>query len=306
MKKLLNTIILTFLVGLMFNVMSAFASPQMARIVVLPLDLPSDMPSYSVFPNAINMISDDLANSMSSYPEFDLTDVNRARTVIKQTGMLKPYKQFVIKYKDTYVVDYDFLDRLSSKLNCDYIVFVSGGFDTQRSILKHNLIYDLQFIWKPSIDPSVYLGTLVTVIDIKKHTKIFEKVYDKDFRMTDFENPAQYFAENIVPIKRVKKYSMQITPEITASIYMNIFPDSVKTQNMQKNLKFELVNFFTPKRKAPIQEDIPTPGDVYQSLPKDGNLTMDGQPLLPDKAIQPEADPSLKEERRQNYKKWAL
>ena len=62
------------------------------KMIVSPVNVPTVQSSYGVYPNTVDMIANDIINSINKYSSFDVPDLNSAKDLIKSYGLSKRYK----------------------------------------------------------------------------------------------------------------------------------------------------------------------------------------------------------------------
>jgi hypothetical protein len=195
------------------------------KVVILPVDIPSEASSYSIYPNTLSLISADVANSLIREYGFDVLDTTKAQKVLLKAGLYKKYKEFIRLYKEKYEFDNDFISKISDTLEVDNIVFVSGGFDTQKQLFKQTIVSKLGFPGMNRLNPSYQLNLMVTLVNANNSIKLYEGTFQHDFKIEDFNMPSQYFGENSASIDKIKNYSQKISRQISYQIYANVKPD---------------------------------------------------------------------------------
>ena len=219
-----------------------FAVEEKKGIAVFPLDTPVNSSSYSIYSNSANMFASDLVNSLQKYNDMNVVDISTGENILKSTDLFSLYQKIVKEYKQKYTINYEKADKISQALNVDYIAFVYGGFDTQKSFLKSNWKYRFQWIWANPVTPSAQLNINITLIDVKNHNYVLEENVKKDMSMDNFFNPSQNFGENIVPISQIKKFTKPNAQKIAQKIHSVIYPDI----NAKYSQKDAFIERFTP------------------------------------------------------------
>lgn len=274
MKKFLILLMLTATIFLGSNTFAATTK----NIAVFSLDMPTGGSSYSIYPASVNMFSADLVNSFNAMPGLKAMDIYTSKQILKINNLEGKYQKLARDYKSNYVIDYKILDEIASALDVDYVVLVNGGFDTQSSFLKPNIVHSLQWIWAPMVTPSAKFELMTSVIDIENRSSIYEKSLGKDFNIQTFQMPSQEFGENIVPVAQIKKYSQPAAQKTASEIYLKIAP------------------------KVP---DVAVKTEVHaQELPLNNKQNYDAPAAT---NINNQLAPStINDARKENYKKWIL
>ena len=234
MKKIFLVFVFIF-----FTVLQAKALEMTSKsIAVFPVDIPTQGTNYSIYPMTTNLFCADLINELKVYPDFQPMDLSLQDEIIKESGLSKKYKTLITEYKNTRTIDYQKLEEISKVLGTQYIILAHGGYDLQRSAMKPNMFFKLQYIWAPSVTPSTRYDMNLVLVDVKKHRYMLEKSYKHNFKMDDFLMPSQQFGENVSTLAQIKKFSKPITKIYAARVYAVLYP-SGKKRFTNKNVQAE-------------------------------------------------------------------
>ena len=306
MKKLSNImfVLATFL-SFLFLKEGAIALAD-AKMLVTPVNVQTARSSYGVYPNTLDMVANDIINSINKYSNYEVPDLNSSRGLIESYGLSKHYKEFLMNYRDNRVVDYKTCNMVGNKLGVSKILLVSGGYDVENmflnkpadnkfsqfieSITPFARIFskDLFFIGIPfmgeemynkaadesPINPYYKLNIQLAMIDTDTGLVVWEKSYNQNFPASDFGNPINSFGENIVSSGKLKKFSGKIANETAYQVSVNI------KNGGYKSVKSSIVS----KTKV---------------LPRDGKMTKDGQPLSSNNK-----NDDVENKRKQSYEEW--
>lgn len=316
MKKFFN-ILFIFAIFLSFLTLKEGTTALSAgKMFVSPVNVPTAQSSYGVYPNTLDMIANDIINSINKYSSFDVPDINSSKDLVQSYGLSKRYKEFLMNYRDNRVVDYKFCNQLSTNLGIDKILLVSGGYDVQNMFLnrangnKYSEIFstmlpfgrifskDLVFVGLPLVGSNIYksvnnespinpcykLNIQLSLIDTDTGLTIWEKTYNQDIPASDFGNPINSFGENIISSEKLKKFSEKIARETSFDVFMatknseytTVKSSIVSSQDQQKNESVKAVN---------------------KKLPMDGKTTRDGHPSSVNTNY-------LEKKRKESYKNW--
>jgi len=316
MKKFFNImfVLITFFSFLALKEGSSAVSG--GKMLVSPVNVPTAQSSYGVYPNTVDMIANDIINSINKYSSFDVPDINSAKDLIQSYGMSKRYKEFLMNYRDNRVVDYETCNLLEKRLGVDKLLLVSGAFDIQNMFLnrsggnKYSEIFstmlpfgrifskDLIFMGLPFIGSNIYnsvnnespinpcykLNVQLALIDTETGLVLWDKTYNQDIPASDFGNPINSFGENIISSEKLKKFSEKIARETSFEVY-------TATKNSDyTSVKSSIVS----SQPKPKNETVKA---VNKKLPKDGKMTRDGHPS-------PANTNYLENKRKQSYKNW--
>ncbi len=233
-------------------------------IAVFPVDVPTQGTNYSIYPMTTNLFCADLVNELKVYNDFQPMDLSIKDEIIKESGLTKKYQNLISEYKNTRTIDYLKLEEISKVLGTQYVIFAHGGYDLQRSALKPNMFFKLQYIWAPSVTPSTRYDINLILVDVKKHRYMLEKSYKHNFKMDDFLMPSQQFGENVSTLAQIKKFSKPITKLYAAKVYAVLYPVGEK-HFTNKNVQAEKLTADTTKSQNEYfnQENIPAPSEAF-------------------------------------------
>lgn len=288
MKKIF--ICLMIICGLFFS-LRASAVAEKKAVVVFPLDARVHSASYAMYVNTQDMFAADLVNSLQHYKDLDVIDIRTAEKVMKIAGIEKEYEKLVKEYKQRYIIDYEKVDMIAQALGVNYIVFIRGGFDTEKAFMKPNWKYRCQWIWANPIKSSAQLNINVTLINADAHVYSLEENVKKDIPMDTFQQASTLFAENMVPISNIKSFTKTNADKISQKIHNTIYP--IVQKKFSKTNAF--IEKFIPNNNNNTGNDI----EYYNTNTYNNyNYT----PTAPEDAIN--AEQYINSTRRENYKNW--
>lgn len=266
-------ILIVLILGVQNFVMAADSSSTSPKIAVFPVDTPTNGSYYSIYPGSLQLITNDFINYINTNSDIIAVDLNTAENIIANNGLYKKYKHFLGEYKTSYKIDYNFCLKLANTLNVDKIILISGGFDLQKSLLKRNFWYRINFPDAEPLIPSYRYVATFSLIDPQEGTIQWENTYNKDFMVNNFALAGQGFGENVMPIEKLKEFSKEISVKAVNSIN-------------EKTL-FEVTT------KIERVDGTSTSSQLELKPPMEGTKTTDGQ-LLPNTTTPPEAHPYKK------------
>ncbi|MFH0702461.1 MAG: hypothetical protein V2B14_02845 [bacterium] len=223
MKKVIKFFIISLF--FIFSICSVYSIEQIEKIAVFPVNIPQKGAGLNIYPDTLNLISNDIINSLNKTPNLSVLDLNSTENLIKSLGLDKDYQKLLQEYKDSYKLNYNSCALIANKIGVNKILFVSGGFDTQKLMLKRNLLYKLDIPGGAPLVPSYKLNIALTLIDPQSGIIIWENTYKKNLNMENFSIPSQYFGENIIPVEKIKNFSHKISAEVSKKL-VNILKTS--------------------------------------------------------------------------------
>jgi len=318
MKKFLN-IMFVFAAAFFFLILREGATALSAgKMLVSPVNVPTAQSSYGVYPNTVDMIANDIINSINKYSSFDVPDINSSKDLIKSYGLSKRYKEFLMNYRDNRVINYETCSLIDKRLGVDKILLVSGGYDIQNMFLSRSetnkksgisaalipafriFSKDLIAVMFPYYFYSQYkeskldespitsyykLNVQLALVDTDTGLVVWEKSYHQDIPASDFGNPINSFGENIISSEKLKKFSEKISRETSFNVF-------TATKNSEyTSVKSSIVSSSEQTNNANIKA-------VNKILPKDGKMTRDGHPSSSSNTVY------LENKRKESYKNW--
>lgn len=292
-----------FLICSMFFSLEAFAIKEKSNIAVFSLDVPTNTSSYAIYSNSQNMFAADLVNSLKKYDDTNVIDIYSSEKAIENANLRSKYQKMIKEYKQKYTIDYEKADEIANALGVNYLVFVYGGFDMEKSFLKPNWKYRWQWIWANPVKSSAQININTTLIDVKNRTYILEENIKKDISMDNFNTPSQGFGENVVPIGEIKNFTKQNAPEIAKKIHNVIYPNPTEKVS-EKNIFIDKFtpNFWKDKKateKVTQTETIPTNNEYSQTEQQ----MPEPEPMYTESQEQTNQS-SVLDARKENYKNY--
>lgn len=312
MKKLFNIwFVLTAFLFLLVLRQEAFAFSS-GKMMVLPVDIPTIQTSLGVYPNALDMVANDIINYLNKNSSYEVPDLNTARALIKSYGLQKDYKNFLMNYRDNMVLDYETCNRIRETLGIEKLLLVSGGFDTQNlflddsgsqkwsqissTVLPFARIFSKDLVFAglpyigsniynsvkdtPPVNPSYMFKVHVALIDTNSGLAEWEKTYNKKIEVSNFGSPLNSFGQNLVASDKIKKFSEKMSKKVSEEL-----------SKLDENTEYTSV-------KGTI---VPASSLTNtKAVPRDGKMTRDGHPS----SVNNSNEKYLESLRKQNYKNW--
>jgi len=295
-----------FLIGVCISCLLAgeicFAySPK--RMLVSPINIGSVQTSYGVYPNTVDLIANEVINSLNKYSSYSVPDIRTAERLIAKNSLNNDYKRFLIDYRDNRIIDASVCTRLNTKLGMEKILLITSDYDIQsafltksnysktsafsKALLPLKLAFSKDFVSmaiptyiannlyesmteESPINPYYILNIHLSLVDASTGLIVWEKSYKEKLLSSEFTNKVNSFSENVLPAEKLKKLAEKIADESTYEIYnASLNSNYWASKNM--------ITSYYPKY-----------------IPTEGNLTMEGQ----------SSPKSLENKRKQSYKNW--
>ena len=301
MKKILFlTFVFIFFVAFQANALETTAK----SIAVFPVDIQTQGSNYSIYPMTTNLFCADLVNELKVYNDFQPIDLSIKDEIIKESGLTTKYQGLIKEYKNTRTIDYSKLEEIANVLGTQYVIFAHGGFDLQRSAMKPNMFFKLQYIWAPSVTPSTRYDINLILVDVKKHRYMLEKSYKHNFKMDDFLMPSQQFGENVSTLAQIKKFTKPITKLYAGKVYAALYAQGVKKYS-DKTVQAENLTVSTTKSQNGYynQTEVPAPNEAFVPINNEYN-NYDYNNSMQNSDISEAPVRSQENIRKEYYKNW--
>lgn len=281
-KKLSFLLILLFICFAIFS-RTSFATTE--RIVIFPVDKTISGSTLTPYPSVINLVSSEVANTLSKHSKYSIIDLKSSENLIKSKGLYSKYKNLLEIYKNSYTLDYDTLGLIGDKLGASKILIISGGYDLQAVFLARNWkdkISDSPRLFIPLvgsddvINPSYRLNIILTLVDAQSGIVVWEKAYNKNISINNYSYPSPSFGESPIATQQIKKFARYLAYE--AIIEMKFYLARSKSLQVHS----EVTSTQTP---------------ISTGKTRDGLTTKDGHSYSTDNDY-------LINKRKNNYKNW--
>lgn len=217
MKKVFGLFILIFFLHVPFCF-----SQELALTAILPVDVQTKGSSFSVYPNTLNLIAGDLYNSMIRKKIKVESPIETDRKINKLM-LNKHYYKLMQDFKNYQSINFQECRILAQKLGVARVILLYGGYDAQASLLKEKKLAFFDFWSAKEFDSFYKLNVSVILIDPYSERVLAEKNFDKDIVADNFLTPSPYFAENIRPVKEIKKFSQDLAYSSTMTFYNHLY-----------------------------------------------------------------------------------
>lgn len=209
MKKHLVLIIFIF-----FATASCVFSQGSQQVAIFPVDVQTRGSSYNIYPNTLNLISADIYNVFSR-KKISIESPIETDKKINQLFLNTKYYNFMKDFKNYQSINFQECKSLAQRIGASKIIMVTGGFDSQSNLLKPKL-FDSWDIFSGKDFASYYkLNISIILVDPYGEKIIAEKNFSKDIPADNFACPSQSFAENVVPLREIKKFSTKIASAVS-------------------------------------------------------------------------------------------
>ena len=132
MKKVIKVFLILLILAFAGNFSPVFARKvQKIKVAIFPVDVPSQGASYTIYPNVLTLISNDLINELNKFSRLSIIDLDSSETIIKSNGLYKQYQKLLyranIEVEYIYILD-NWFKKPEYKDVLDYIISVGCQF----------------------------------------------------------------------------------------------------------------------------------------------------------------------------------
>ncbi len=253
-----------------FSVFSSSCFAGQTRILVAPVSLQTVNSTVGLYPNTSDYIANDLINDLNKNILYDVLDLNSAESLVMSHGLWSKYRTFLSNYKDRGIIDYKFCGLLHEKLGIHKLVLISSGFSMQSMMFKRPFLYRIGLIELEPVQSYYRMNISFAMIDTQNGLIDFERKYNKNFKVKNFEVPSNSLSDNALSTEEIKKFSGELANAV--------FTDVCITINQAQNTNV----------RSSIISDLNS---------REGSLTRDGHFYLSNKQ-------HLSDKRKTSFKNW--
>ena len=109
-------------------------------------------------------------------------------------------------------------------MDADYILLITSGMDIQSRFLKTTWWNKLGLAEGDPVIPTYRLSTLITLIDKKTYSVIWQDMYLRDLKAHDYDIGFAQFSPGYAQLSKIKKYSSTMSQYVAKEIDKNINP----------------------------------------------------------------------------------
>ena len=231
-----------FLLILFMFAQPCFAANNNVKVLVLPDTLAKKELDAFVYPEASELISNDIVNYLNTVKGFNAPTVSYVKRVLLATDKTRRLTQkTMFDFKNTYNIDYMALKQINYNFRANWILLITSNMDVQNYFMRRTVWDFLNIPGAAVIDPAMRLSTQVYLIDPNKQTIVWQKNYQKLLSSRENRMIPTNFAPQTEQMEWIKRHSkMYLAPQVTQELqfiaynvdeYSNYFnhPEIVKT-----------------------------------------------------------------------------
>ena len=163
--------------------------------------------TYLVCGAASDIIAADIINRLNQTGRIKAPLLGENMSKITQRNIPLYYMTFFNDYKYNYNIDFVNLKRVTRYINADYILMVTSGLDIQSQLFKETWWNKWGISSSEPITPTYKLTTMLTLIDKKTYSIVWQDLYQRDIKAKDMDLGITQFSPNYPQLAKIKKYS---------------------------------------------------------------------------------------------------
>lgn len=180
--------------------------------------------TYIICGAASDIIAEDIINELNKTGRIKAPLLGETMSKITQRNIPLYYLTFFREYKNNYNIDFVNLKRVTQGINADYILMVTSGMDIQSHFLKTTWWNKIGLAEGDPIVPTYKLSTLITLIDKKTYSIVWQDMYLRDLKADNYDLGITQFSPSYPQLAKIKKYSMTMSQYVTREIDKKVNP----------------------------------------------------------------------------------
>ena len=219
----------------------------------------------SIYSDNLNYVSNQLANNLRGIEGIQTLSVTASMRKLNMPYLRTCFDRIKKDYNKSDFPDPDDLTKIANALGADKIIFVSGGFDVQKTLFHRGFKSQInrfnKIIIKPTYDYEIYIA----MFEPLSGTIEWQNSYHKSFLYKNFYIAGSDMSVNPSFLKNFNKFSSKVTVDVAEGLQQYFYQVHVSKLSVQ----------IIDKNQA-----------------REGDLTTDGHPSLhPQQAPLPVAQP---------------
>lgn len=208
-----------------FNACESIAAPRKIPTVAVISDTSQrNGTTYLICGAASDIIATDIINRLNQTGRIKAPLLGESMSKITQKNLSLYYVTFFREYKYNYNVDFVNLKRLTKNINADYILMITSGLDTQTEFFKETWWSKWGISSSEPIRPNFKLATLITLIDKKTYSIVWQDLYQREIRAKDMDLSLIQFSPSYSQLAKIKKYSKNMSEYVVNIVDKQVNP----------------------------------------------------------------------------------
>ena len=173
---------------------------------------------------AADIIAADIINELNKTGRVEAPLLGETMANITQKNIPLYYLTFFREYKNNYNIDFVNLKRVTHSMDADYILLITSGMDIQSRFLKTTWWNKLGIAEGDPVIPTYRLSTLVSLIDKKTYSVIWQDMYLRDLKAHDYDIGFAQFSPGYAQLSKIKKYSANMSEYVAKKVDEKVNP----------------------------------------------------------------------------------
>lgn len=248
---------LIIFVSVVFGVFLAIPSDcqaqeqKAAKVLVLSDSGQRNGTTYLTCGAAADIIAADIINELNKTGRIKAPLLGDTMANITQRNIPLYYLTFFREYKNNYNIDFVNLKRVTHSMQADYILLVTSGMDIQSRFLKTTWWNKLGLAEGDPVVPTYRLSTLVTLIDKRTYSVVWQDMYLRDLKAHDYDIGFAQFSPGYAQLSKIKKYSSTMSQYVAKEVDKRVNPwaqpeEKPKTIEMKSKFLNEGTKLYYP------------------------------------------------------------
>ena len=222
-----------------------------AKVLVLSDSGQRNGTTYLTCGAAADIIAADIINELNKTGRIKAPLLGDTMANITQRNIPLYYLTFFREYKNNYNIDFVNLKRVTHSMQADYILLVTSGMDIQSRFLKTTWWNKLGLAEGDPVVPTYRLSTLVTLIDKRTYSVVWQDMYLRDLKAHDYDIGFAQFSPGYAQLSKIKKYSSTMSQYVAKEVDKRVNPwaqpeEKPKTIEMKSKFLNEGTKLYYP------------------------------------------------------------
>jgi hypothetical protein len=182
-----------------------------------------------LFSDSLGLLGNQLGNKLRQNRNIETLNVLSSIRRLKNSSARDNYMQLSKDYQLSDFPDPDDLYQIAKVLNADKIILISGGFDTQRSLLRKNIKAHFNIFSKVSINPRYEYTAIFAMFDPVSGEMEWQEVFNHGFSAKNVTNVSNAFGVNPYFLKKFNEFSAKTSEEAKLSLNKYFYTQEIST-----------------------------------------------------------------------------
>lgn len=206
------------------------------ELLVLPTNLFSVCDNYFCFPEASEIVAEDVINNLSLYPNINTKSLAEVRNKLSNDTELKAKAQQVLEqYLNTDRINFTMLKDVADAFGVKSVLLISCYTINDKTTIRRNLWGVLEISSAFKISYPFELKTNAVLTDMVNNIVMWSGKYSKSVSDTFGYYSATNQTQALSQLEKIKQYSAgNIAQTISQNVFMRFFPREVRTFEIKR------------------------------------------------------------------------